>query len=70
MIKNFLKIYGIMLPLAAIFFYFARNEKRIFAAKVSPGAGEFLMMAVILALVCFGFAFLNHLMDQEKAKKG
>jgi hypothetical protein len=59
-----------MLPLAAVFFYFARNEKKIFAARVSPGAGEFLLMALILAMVCLGFAFLNHLMDQEKAKKG
>jgi hypothetical protein len=50
-----------------IFFLVTKNNQQLFGLNRLINSAEWILAAIIVGIICFGFAVLNTLMDNEQA---
>ena len=59
----------ILPPFSAFVAYAVKTKAKLFGSNTAVQVGEFMLGTLIIVALCFGFAVLSMLMDQENAKR-
>jgi hypothetical protein len=68
-LQTFALTYGVLLSCGIIFFLVTKNNQQLFGLNRLINPAEWILAAIIVGVICFGFAVLNALMDIEQAKQ-
>ena len=69
LLKTFALTYGVLLTCGIIFYLVTKNNRQLFGLNRPINPAEWILAAIIVGVICFGFAVLNALMDIEQAKQ-
>jgi hypothetical protein len=69
LLKTFALTYGVLLTCGIIFYLVTKNNQQLFGLNRLINPAEWILAAIIVGVICFGFAVLNALMDIEQAKQ-
>jgi hypothetical protein len=69
LLKTFALTYGVLLTCGIIFYLVTKNNQQLFGLNRPINPAEWILAAIIVGVICFGFAVLNALMDIEQAKQ-
>ena len=69
LLKTFALTYGLLLTCGIIFYLVTKNNQQLFGLNRLINPAEWILAAIIVGVICFGFAVLNALMDIEQAKQ-
>jgi hypothetical protein len=69
LLKTFALTYGVLLTCGIIFYLVTKNNQQLFGINRLINPAEWILAAIIVGVICFGFAVLNALMDIEQAKQ-
>jgi len=69
LLKTFALTYGVLLTCGIIFYSVTKNNRQLFGLNRPINPAEWILAAIIVGVICFGFAVLNALMDIEQAKQ-
>jgi TRAP-type C4-dicarboxylate transport system permease small subunit len=69
LLKTFALTYGVLLTCGVIFYLVTKNNQQLLGLNRPINPAEWILAAIIVGVICFGFAVLNALMDIEQAKQ-